>query len=116
MNNKSYTFILSPAASGILNESRALKIQHEREDRNPPIFIKLLEDPFHNWIVSLEDIKVIEKNDGNAGFRFAYNICRVPKDVTDETVELYRDELYKLLTDIFNDMIEDTKEDLNKYE
>lgn len=105
-----------PVNSGVevdlINESRELQLQYERTDGVPPIFIKLLEAPFENWIISIEDIKILEDapetkyEEEKANFSFGYNICRVPKEINDNHIQQHKGQLNILICEVFNDIIE----------
>ena len=104
MNNV-YEFLPAGLEAELINESRELVLAYERAEGTPPIFIKLLQEPFHNWIISIEDIKA----NGN-GLAFGYNICRVPKSSTNEMIEELREQLSDLIMFVFNEIIENTVE------
>lgn len=107
MLNSVYTHVSSPVEAELINEHRELVLQYQRPQGVPPIFIKIIQSgPFKDWIVSIEDIQLIELEDGNVKPRFGYNICRVPKKITDQDIKQLRNQLDLLICDIFLDIME----------
>lgn len=110
MSNKKYVQISEVFSPDLIKESKELTKHVIKGDGMPPVFVKLLEEPFENWVICFEDIRFNENNVP----QFGYNIMRVPKDVNDIMIESNRSRLNSLLVEVFYDIVVNTEEHIEQ--
>jgi len=70
------------------------------EDKPFPFFVRLLEQPFDDWVIEIVGTHETAKN-----FSFQTVISSVPKDVSDDEVARLQKKLKRLLSRVVNDIM-----------
>ena len=118
--------LLTEALAEALHSETRHVAQENREDKTPmhdPIYIRMLGSPFHNWIISLEDIHISEETQKDeltgeefVNMGFDYSVARIPLEENEENIILLKDELQTLLSNVLLDIMEKTLQHLTTQE
>lgn len=74
-------------------------------EESPSIVLKLTDERFFNWILSVKIEDVADEN-----LRFSYIINHVPKDITDEEIDDLKEQLEDFLSEKIYDILQATSE------
>lgn len=100
-----YSEISPLVLASLLNDEKNFRIVSHLEESYqsdvPPIFIRLLEGIYKDWIISFENYSATSENSA----RFSFCIHRTPKHISEEFITESYSDLSNILTEIFKEFL-----------